>query len=151
MNSCCFPAPGYIGIDINPRYVSYARRRFNRNFIIADACNYAPIDRRKFDLILANSLLHHLDDAQCIELMRNAALLLADGGHVHFLDLVLPNRLGVPYWLARHDRGEHARPLEDWREMFQKFFQPVLFEPFSIYAGGLELLQMVYFKGRRAL
>ena len=150
VNACCFPTPGYLGIDINPRYVSYARRRFGRNFVVGDACEDVPVDHCKFDFILANSLLHHLDDARCAQLLGNAASLLASGGYVHILDLVRPDRPGIAGWLARHDRGEYARSLDDWRALFHEFFQPVLFEPFSVRAGGLELLQMIYFKGRKA-
>ena len=49
--------------------------------------------------------------------------------------------------LKRHNRGDYARPLEKWREMLGGIFETVVFEPFAVKALGVDLWQMVYFKG----
>jgi hypothetical protein len=73
---------------------------------------------------------------------------LTDDGHVHILDLVLPIRPSVSRLLARADRGDYPRPLEQWRELFTAVFDPVVFEPYPLGAAGVTLWNMVYFKGR---
>jgi hypothetical protein len=67
---------------------------------------------------------------------------------VHILDLVLPARPSVSRLLARADRGAYPRPLDQWRELFTTSFEPVVFEPYPLGAGGVTLWNMVYFKGR---
>jgi SAM-dependent methyltransferase len=147
-NTHHFADAEYLGIDFNPAYVESARRRHGRDFIVADVTTYrVPADRR-FDLILANSLFHHIDDRSTRRILSHLATLLTDDGHVHILDLVLPPRPSVSRLLARADRGDYPRPLEQWRELFTTDFEPVVFEPYGLGAAGLTLWSMVYFKGR---
>ena len=37
MNTALFAHADYLGIDINPKYIANARRRFRRDFLVADA------------------------------------------------------------------------------------------------------------------
>jgi SAM-dependent methyltransferase len=147
-NTHHFASADYLGIDFNPAYIESARRRHGRQFIVADVTRYqVPADRR-FDLILANSLFHHIDDPSTRRILVHLATLLTDDGHVHILDLVLPARPSLALFLARADRGDYPRPLEQWRELFTESFDPVVFEPYPLGAAGLTLWSMVYFKGR---
>jgi SAM-dependent methyltransferase len=147
-NTHHFTGADYLGIDFNSSYVESARRRHRRAFVVADVTRYnVPADRR-FDLILANSLFHHIDDANTARILEHLATLLTDDGHVHILDLVLPDRPSVSRLLARADRGDYPRPLDQWRQLFTAAFEPVVFEPYPLGAIGLTLWNMVYFKGR---
>jgi SAM-dependent methyltransferase len=146
-NTRHFAGADYLGIDFNPAYVESARRRHGRDFIVADVTRYRVPPDRRFDLILANSLFHHIDDANTRRILAHLATLLTDDGHVHILDLVLPERPSVSRFLARADRGDYPRPLEQWRELFTAAFEPVVFEPYPLGAAGVTLWNMVYFKG----
>jgi SAM-dependent methyltransferase len=147
-NTHHFASADYLGIDFNPAYVESARRRHGREFIVADVTKYeVPADRR-FDLILANSLFHHIDDTSTRRILAHLATLLSDDGHVHIFDLVLPPTPSVSRFLAHADRGDYPRPLEQWRDLFASAFEPVVFEPYPLGAGGVTLWNMVYFKGR---
>jgi hypothetical protein len=106
-----------------------------------------PSDRR-FDFILANSLFHHIDTANTRRILAHLATLLSDDGHVHIFDLVLPVQPSVARFLALADRGDYPRPVEEWRTLFTEAFEPVVFEPYPLGAGGATLWNMVYFKGR---
>jgi SAM-dependent methyltransferase len=145
-SSAHFAGCDYLGIDINPRYIEYARRRYRGRFEVADATQFSPPDG-KFDLVLVNSFFHHVSDADAERLLDQLATLVAPGGHVHIFDLVLPPRPSVARLLARMDRGDFARPLESWRELFTRHFTPVVFEPYPLGMAGLTLWNMVYFKG----
>lgn len=148
-NAALFENVPYTGIDWNEEYIEAARRRFGREFIAADVTTFRPEPSERFDFILVNSLLHHLDDASTSSLLEHLAGLLTPDGHVHILDLVLPDEAGVARRMAEWDRGDFARPLERWRALFEQHFRRVVFEPYGLGAAGLTIWQMVYFKGAR--
>ena len=147
-NTHHFAGAEYLGIDFNPSYIESARRRHGRQFVVADVTRFHVPPDHRFDLILANSLFHHIDDASTRHILAHLATLLTDDGHVHILDLVLPARPSVSRFLARADRGDYPRPLEQWRALFTTAFEPVVFEPYPLGAAGVTLWNMVYFKGR---
>ena len=147
-NTHHFADADYLGIDFNPAYIESARTRHRREFIVADVTKYEVEPDQRFDLILANSLFHHIDTPNTTRILEHLATLLAKDGHVHVLDLVLPPRPSVSRFLARSDRGDYPRPLEEWREIFTRAFEPVVFEPYPLGAAGMTLWNMVYFKGR---
>jgi SAM-dependent methyltransferase len=147
-NAPAFQHAEYVGVDLNERYIADARRRFGRNFVAADVRgNDFPVGSG-FDCILVNSLLHHLDLASTRTLLQRLTELLTPDGHVHIIELVLPDQLGIPRALAQADRGKYARSLSEWRSLFSDIFTPVLFEPFQLTGGPLTLWELVYFKGR---
>lgn len=147
-NAPSFAHADYVGVDLNEQYVRDARKRFGRNFVAADVRgNDFPVGNG-FDCILVNSLLHHLDLESTRTLLRRFTELLTPDGHVHIIELVLPDNLSVPWALAKADRGHYPRPLAEWKELFSESFTPVVFEPFRLNGGPLTLWELVYFKGR---
>ena len=147
-NTSHFAHCDYLGLDINPAYVAHARRRHARQFIAADVRTFTVQSEERFDFILLNSFLHHIDDMNATTILESAKRLLSADGHVHVLDLVLPADPSASRTLALRDRGDFPRPLERWREIFSSVFVPVVFEPYPIGSFGLKLWQMVYFKGK---
>ena len=148
-NSRHFSGTDYLGLDINPDYIAYARRRYRGRFEVADVTRYVAPPGAGFDCILVNSLLHHVDTPGTRRILSHLATLLTDDGHVHILDLIMPRQFGPARTLARWDRGDYPRPLEEWRALFAEAFEPVLFEPYPLGAFGITLWSMVYFKGKR--
>jgi len=61
---------------------------------------------------------------------------------------VLPEKTGIPRWLALHDRGKFPRSLSTWREIFTDKLETVIFEPFAIRHLGQTIMELAYFKGR---
>jgi SAM-dependent methyltransferase len=147
-NTGYFEHAEYVGIDINPRYVAWARRRYGREFVVADVRNYELPAHSRFDFVLVNSFLHHVSADEAAGILRGVARTLAPGGSVHILDLVLPEGRSLPRWLATHDRGKFARPLEAWRELFSALFRVEVFEPYGLGLFGVPLWNMIYCRGR---
>jgi SAM-dependent methyltransferase len=147
-NTHHFAHADYLGIDYNPRYVESARRRHQRTFVVADVTTYTVAQSERFDFILANSFLHHVDTPGVERILAQLADLVSEDGHVHILELVLPDHASVARLLARWDRGDFPRPLAEWRRLFTARFEPVVFEPYALTALGAPLWRMVYFKGR---
>lgn len=147
-NSLFFEENDYLGLDINPDYVEHAKRRFGNRFVVADVCTYESKPEDRFDFILLNSLLHHIDDAHTDRILGQLGEQLTPDGHIHILDLVLPEKRSVARTLALSDRGDFPRPLGQWETIFSRYFEPELYEPYSIAIGGVPLWNMVYFKGK---
>ncbi len=146
-NTHHFGHADYLGVDLNEDYIAYARRRHRRNFLVADVTT-DRIDGGQFDFIFVNSILHHLDTASTRRILAHLETLLSTDGHVHILELVLPEAPSVARLLTHWDRGDFPRPLAEWRELFTECFEPVVFSPYGLAAFGATLWHMVYFKGR---
>lgn len=148
-NARHFHHADYIGVDSNAGYIAWARRHYGERFVIADVTRNNAQVGTGFDFVLVNSFFHHIATPDARRILSHLATLLTDDGHIHILDLVMPERGGIPRWLAKWDRGEFPRPLAEWRTLFTEAFEPVIFEPYSLGAMGATLWEMVYFKGRR--
>jgi SAM-dependent methyltransferase len=147
-NTHHFASADYLGIDSNPGCIEYALRRHKRNFLLADVTRYTVAPGERFDFILLNSFLHHIDTAAALRLLAHLRTLVSDKGHVHILDLVLPERLSFARFLARIDRGRFPRSLAELRGLVTSVFEPEVFEPYRLTALGATLWNMVYFKGQ---
>lgn len=147
-NTWIFSAADYIGVDINPNYIKSARRRHNRTFIEADVTTYQVNEGERFDLILINSLLHHLDEGATLRLLDHLKGLLTDDGRIHVLELVMPEAPSVARFLARHDRGPYAQSLEGWTALVSRTLEPVTVEPYRVRCFGVTLWNMVHYVGR---
>lgn len=153
-NTHHFENVDYLGIDLNEAYVDYARRLHGRSFEVADATTFEVPEGERFDFVLINSFLHHIGDEDVRRLLAHLSTVLDEGGCIHVMELVLPEELSAGRLLARLDRGDHARPLADWRRLLGESFDEVVFEPYRL---GLPrwrrttLWNMVYFKGGKRL
>ncbi len=148
-NTPHFAGIDYLGIDVNPSYVEYARQRHGRDFEVADATELTVPDGERFDFVLINSLLHHIAEADVRRLLSHLSTVLTPDGHIHILELVMPPNRSVARLLARLDRGFHPRPLREWSELLSESFDPVVFEPYALggWSPPTTLWNMVYFKG----
>jgi SAM-dependent methyltransferase len=148
-NAHYFVPSSYTGVDINRAYIERARDRHAGRFVVGDGTAPDLLPGEGFDFILVNSFLHHLPTDVVRKTLRRVNELMSADGHVHILDLILPPDRSVARLLARADRGNYARPLAEWRELLERFFEPVLLEPFALTAAGIPLWNMFYFKGKK--
>jgi len=147
-NAPRFAHAKYLGIDINERYIQLARDRYHRDFLVADVTTSEAIPSGSYDFILVNSFLHHIDTPDAQRVLSRASEFLTADGHLHSVELVLPEKTGMPRWLALHDRGKFPRSLWTWHEIFTDKLETVIFEPFAIRHLGQTIMELVYFKGR---
>lgn len=146
-NAPHFRGMDYLGLDINPEYVTQARKRYGMRFEVADVTRYQVRDE-PFDFILVNSFFHHVNDEDSDRILAHLATLLTEDGRIHVLDLVLPDRASPSRLLAKMDRGAYPRPLDRWRTLFGMRFDVEHFEPYTLDVAGVTLWNMVYFRGR---
>ncbi len=146
-NARVFERCDYVGIDINPDYIATAGQRFRGRFVVGDVADPSVLPDERFDVVFANSLMHHLPDDVTDRLLRRMATLVAPGGGVHVLDLVLPEGLSPAKALARLDRGKHPRPVAAWRTLFTRHLDQRHLEVYPLGLPGVPLWWMVYFHG----
>jgi SAM-dependent methyltransferase len=147
-NTANFANAEYLGIDFNERYIQDARQRHGRKFLLTDVRDYTAAPEDRFDFVLVNSFLHHLDTKDVIAVLTHLRSLLTEDGHIHILELVLPNNACIARYLALWDRGKFARSLEKWKSIFEELFEPIIFEHYRLTSIGATLWNMVYFKGK---
>ena len=119
----------YIGIDHNPKYIVKARETngLSDEFYVADVSEVAQLVTNKFDRVLLIGVLHHLSDAQCQDLIRNCAQLLATNGHLFAFDpALIDDQHPIARFLAKSDRGRFARSPDDYRKLIQEEFASVV-------------------------
>jgi len=147
-NARMFQGRNYVGLDFNSRYIQMARKNYPGTFLVEDARTYTAAPDERYEFILLNSLLHHIETSDVRRMLSQLAGQLTPDGHIHILDLVLPDQPSIARHLARSDRGDFPRPLDTWRDLFSESFEPVVFEPYSVGCCGCELWNMIYFKGK---
>jgi SAM-dependent methyltransferase len=146
-NAPIFAGADYVGIDINPEYIRVASSRYPGRWVVGDVTDETVLPDQQFDCVFANSLMHHLDDRSVRSLLGRMARLTASGGRVHVLDLVLPPTISAGRVLAQLDRGRFARPVEQWRSLFNEHLREEHFQRYAFGLPFLPLWQMVYFVG----
>lgn len=146
-NARHFANAEYLGVDVNVSYIEFARRRYAGTFVVADITEWDMAGLEPYDFVFANSFFHHVSDDEALAILQKMADLVASGGFVHILDLVMPERRPTARLLARWDRGDFPRPLGPWRALLEEIFEPVLVEPYPLTAAGMTLWEFLYFKG----
>jgi SAM-dependent methyltransferase len=148
-NTRHFRDSDYLGIDISPEYIAFARKKYDARFEVVDVVNDPIPGAAEFDLIIVNSLLHHIDTPGVRQTLEKLSARLAEDGTVHILDLVQPEHGGPARLLAGWDRGKFLRPLDEWRSLFEAEFDAESLEPYPLPEHGPTLWHMAYFRGRK--
>ncbi len=148
-NAPALAAADYVGIDINPEYIATAQRRFGGRFLVGDVSDPSVLPDERFDIVFANSLMHHLPDDATDRLIGRMAAITAPEGRVHVLDLVLPDRWSPAKLLARLDRGQHPRPVAEWHALFGRHCRIEHAEVYALGLPGVPLWWMIYLVGAR--
>ena len=135
-NTHHFSRAGYLGIDINPAYVESARRRHQREFAVRDVRAYEVDPAERFDFVLVNSFLHHIDTAHVDSILAQASRLLTRTATCTCSSSCCPRgarwRAGSLSWTAATTHG----PLAEWERLFVNHFEPVVFEPYPLGLVG---------------
>jgi SAM-dependent methyltransferase len=116
----CQAVPGpYLGIDLNPDVVAFARWRWAtpwRRFETM-ALDALPLAER-FDKAMVVNCVHHLSDAEADAVLGRIARLVR--GRIVVVDVDLDDSNAFQAFLLAHDRGHHVRRLADLRAVLER-------------------------------
>lgn len=118
----------YVGLDLSNQYIEHAKKKFagRGQFICLDANQYIINKQEKFDIILANGLLHHLDNHEVINLFNIAATGLKKSGRMITLDCCyIANQPKIAKFIISQDRGRNVRSPEGYKALAQQVFSQV--------------------------
>lgn len=148
-NAPLFQNRDYVGVDFNEKYTAFATEKFKGRFVTSCAIDFSKDCTEQFDLIIVNSLLHHLNDDETSTLMSHCANRIKQNGTIHIIDSVLPTHFSLKRTLAKLDRGKFVRPLSRWEELVFSHFKKCHLEFYTLNLFGLPAYDMFYFVGER--
>ena len=119
-----FPAENYVGVDLNERYIHYARRHYRGTFRVLDA-RKLDFETDSFDDVLVYGLLHHLNDADAHAVLEGIARVLKPTGRVLIIeDVPTESRLNlVGHLLHRIENGHFIRDAQQYRELLEAYLR----------------------------
>jgi len=105
------PESEYVGFDLSPKYIEFARKRFPKaEFVCERVSQFSLAKQRSFDVVLALGIVHHLDDHEARQLFQIAYDALKPGGKLITFDGVWTNKQSpAARWLLARDRGQYIR------------------------------------------
>lgn len=122
------PETDYVGVDLSDKYIAAANKRFKGRgrFICANVEDAVVDERHSFDIVMANGVLHHLDDCEALALLRLASLALkATGRFVSHDGCWVEAQSAISRWLLKMDRGHFVRPAAAYQELASRVFRDV--------------------------
>lgn len=116
----------YVGYDISPAYILYAQKKYgNRATFYNQRVDEIEIhNNNSFDIVLADGLLHHLNDQEAQNLFHIGFLALRDTGFMFTADPTFIENQGIiPRFISSIDRGRHVRYPQEYKNIAQTSFQ----------------------------
>lgn len=118
----------YVGFDMNPRYIDAARRRWGGRgeFHCRKVDEVSLAESGRYDIVLANGIVHHLDDAEAGRLFDLALAALVPGGRLITYDNVyIEDQHRFARWLIGRDRGQAVRTRPRYESLARERFARV--------------------------
>jgi SAM-dependent methyltransferase len=118
-----FPPEQYVGMDVSPIYINYARRTHGPRFQVMDG-QYLGYADDAFDEGLVAGVFHHLPDEAVHRMAGELARVLRPGARL----LVMEDTPSRDWWnlpgrlIHRVDRGGHIRSETEYLALFGESF-----------------------------
>jgi SAM-dependent methyltransferase len=123
------PDVDYVGLDVNPDYVAFARRAHGSKgtFVVGDTKSLWEDSRfRDADIVMGLGILHHLEDDEAAHCIRFAHRALKHGGRfVAFEACWVPNQGFLSRYIMSKDRGQNIRTEQMYRQLAGSVFKNV--------------------------
>lgn len=119
----------YVGFDVSESYIKTARERADQRaqFVVGSAWDFLehpPEFMSSFDLVMCNGVLHHLEDAATLDVLRLARQVMSARGRLVCIEPVFLVHQGRLARLSMQmDRGEHVRTEKEWKRLVGSVFE----------------------------
>ena len=122
------PGTEYVGFDPSPEYIAVARSLHGdrATFTRERVSGHVVEPGSSFDIAIASGVLHHLDDAEALQLFRIAHTSLKPGGRlVTFDGCYAESQSPLSRYLLSRDRGRFVRTREGYLGLASQVFVDV--------------------------
>lgn len=122
------PEVKYYGFDLNPKYIADAKKRYGGRgiFFCQELSERSAPAEISFDIVLANKVLHHLNDGEAIELFKLSAKRLKPGGRLITCDGCHAENEGlISRIVSNLDRGKYVRDKAGYLNLARQVFNNV--------------------------
>lgn len=122
------PSVDYVGFDASESYIKTARKKYrDRGTFICELVSKQSLEERaSFDIALASGILHHLDDAEALQLFELAWTALKPGGRLISMDgCFVDDQSYFARWFISRDRGKFVRTPEEYVKIASQVFSKV--------------------------
>lgn len=116
----------YFGFDMNQDYINFAKNKFKEkgNFFCKPVNEELVLENKKYDIITANALIHHLTDSEAKKLFSIASELLDTNGRLITLDPVyIQNQNFISKFMIQNDRGQAIRDRFQFEKISKEYFE----------------------------
>jgi len=118
----------YIGIDLSESYIKTAKEKYTTRgvFIVSDVSQYDYERFGQVDIVVAKGLLHHLNDAEVIELFRSASKIMGDNSRLITMDPCFQaGQSIIAKLIISNDRGQNVRTINQYTKLAKSVFNEV--------------------------
>jgi len=122
------PGVEYVGLDISDAYIQAARIKFKArggaNFLSGSVEDWRlnPLPYGA-DIVLANGVLHHVNDDEAKKILEFAYRVLKDNGRFIFYEpCYLIWQSGISTYFMSKDRGQNIRTEQQWKDLASSIF-----------------------------
>jgi len=121
--SPCFYNFHYIGIDVEPEYIQYAKNTYNLDFRLMDGRRLRFVEET-FDCIAIIGVLHHLCEKSCLEIFHELKRVIKPGGIIIIIeDVEIGSRWDILGNIIRKlDVGNYIRTEERFYKLITSNF-----------------------------
>lgn len=118
----------YVGFDDSSTYIEDAKKRFTKKnyYFFRENVNCVKDFEKKFDIIMANGILHHIEDSEAEKLISFASKnLKQDGRFITSDGCYILNQSKIRKWILKNDRGKFIRTKENYLKLISKHFSKI--------------------------
>lgn len=118
----------YVGFDSNPEYIATATANYGAraSFRCQRVSEETLADEPSFDIVLAQGIVHHLDDAEATHLFDVAHRALRVGGRLVTIDpAFVDGQSPLAKMVVARDRGEHVRHFQSYVDLASRRFSEI--------------------------
>jgi SAM-dependent methyltransferase len=118
----------YVGFDLSPEYIQKAQRDYGRRgtFFCEAVRDDVAVQHGVFDIVLANGILHHLDDDEARALLLLATKALSPTGRFVTMDgCYTPAQSRVTRSILAADRGRFVRTEPEYLALARTAFSDI--------------------------
>jgi len=129
--SNCLRDVKYVGVDLNQRYIAYAKRHQNDQsvFIAGDVTELSKDELGTMDCAVAIGVLHHLSDADCTRTLQALSSMLSPQGRFVAAEPAWhPDQRTTARVLAALDRGRYVREQARYVDLVSPWFESTVSE-----------------------